>query len=90
MFYYAQLDKDNVCIAFSCLSGEVNADNMIQVEADTNCLGKKYVDGEWVEIPRPEIPEPTYTAPKSNDEIYENQMVIIEALAEIAASKESE
>lgn len=57
-FIYAELDENNICKAVSDLSGEVIADNMIPLETyDTTLLGKRYEDGEWVEVPQPQ-PEP--------------------------------
>ncbi|AUS95048.1 hypothetical protein CDQ84_12180 [Clostridium thermosuccinogenes] len=31
MFYYAQLNENNICVGVSMLSGEVNASNMVQI-----------------------------------------------------------
>lgn len=62
MYFYAQLDEENVCCGVSQLSGEVIADNMVRLYSmDTTVIGKKYEDGEWVEVPMPEPvdPEPT-------------------------------
>ncbi len=59
MFYYAQLNENNICIGVSQLSGEVNAPNMILLEnQDALLLGKKYNKGAWEENPMPE-PVPT-------------------------------
>ena len=58
-YYYAQIDKNNICIAVSDLSGKVTAGNMLRLETyDTSLLGKKYNNGVWEEVPQPE-PEPT-------------------------------
>ena len=58
-YYYAQIDENNSCIAVSDLSGKVTADNMLRLETyDTSLLGKKYNNGVWEEVPKPE-PEPT-------------------------------
>ena len=58
-YYYAQIDENNICIAVSDLSGKVTADNMLRLETDdTSLLGKKYNNGVWEEVPKPE-PEPT-------------------------------
>ena len=58
-YYYAQIDENNICIAVSELSGKVTADNMLRLETyDTSLLGKKYNNGVWEEVPKPE-PEPT-------------------------------
>lgn len=39
---YAQFDADGVC---TC----VGTPNITGIEADYDCLGKKYVDGIWVD-----------------------------------------
>lgn len=57
--FYAQLNEDNICFAISQLSGEVQADNLIVISSfDISIIGKKYVDGTWVEVEQPD-PEPT-------------------------------
>lgn len=60
-YIYAELDENNICYAVSQLSGAVIADTMIPLETyDTSLLGKRYEDGEWVEVPVEQIePEPT-------------------------------
>lgn len=58
-FYYAELDENNICKAVSELAGEVIKDAMIPLETyDTSLLGKRYEDGEWVEVPVEPTPEP--------------------------------
>ena len=58
-YNYAQIDENNICIAVSDLSGKVTAGNMLRLETyDTSLLGKKYNNGVWEEVPKPE-PEPT-------------------------------
>lgn len=48
---YAQLNDENVCIGLSQLTGEVNKSYMIRLaEYDINLLGKKYENGEWLEV----------------------------------------
>ncbi|OUQ56241.1 hypothetical protein B5E58_11240 [Tyzzerella sp. An114] len=48
MFYYAQINEENICVGVSNLSSEVVADNMIIIDTmDTNLLGKKYNNGNW-------------------------------------------
>ena len=63
MFIYAELDENNICKAVSELAGEVIKDTMILLESyDTSLLGKRYEDGEWVEVlvePTPEPHQPT-------------------------------
>lgn len=49
MYNYAQIDEAGVCIAVSQLSGEVEAENLILLEAfEADLLGKTYLDGTWV------------------------------------------
>ena len=58
-YFFAQIDENNICIAVSDLSGKVTAGNMLRLETyDTSLLGKKYNNGVWEEVPKPE-PEPT-------------------------------
>ena len=66
MYIYAQLNDENIVMAVSQLSGEVDAPNMIQIDSfDHNLLGKRYnaKTGEFEEVlqqpPEPESPEPT-------------------------------
>jgi len=58
---YAQLNKENICVGLSQLSGEVEKDGMLQIENyDASLLGKKYNNGIWKEVERESIiPEPT-------------------------------
>ena len=49
---YAILNEENVCVILSSTKdGYTNF-----VETNLNVLGKRYVDGEWVEVPIPEPP----------------------------------
>lgn len=62
MFIYAELDENNICKAVSDLSGKVDKPTMIPLETyDVSLLGKKYDNGEWLEVeqPEPAKPEPT-------------------------------
>lgn len=57
MYIYAQLDKDGICIGVSNLSGEVNDVTMVRMDAYTvDVIGKRYVDGEWQDVPKEPIP----------------------------------
>ncbi len=48
---YAQIDKNNICIADSFLSGEVRKENMIPLtENEPSPLQKKYMNGRWEEV----------------------------------------
>lgn len=59
-FIYAQLNQENICVAVSYLSGEVQKENMIRIDQDTalNCMGKRYANGIWEEMPEEPMPEP--------------------------------
>ena len=49
---YAILNEKNICVMLSSTKdGYTNF-----VETNLNVLGKRYVDGEWVEVPIPEPP----------------------------------
>ena len=60
------------------------ASNFIKVEDFESVRGKKWNGTEWVDYisENEPIPEPEYIP--SNTEIYENQMIIMSALADIA------
>lgn len=68
VYYYAQIDDDDICCGVSQLSGIVEHDNMIQLESyDMSLMGKLWTGTEWVENPNPpEPPEPT-TEPTNQD-----------------------
>ena len=56
---YAQIDENGICFAESFLSGEVNAENMILLaEEEASPMGKKYVDGVWLEVEKEILPQP--------------------------------
>jgi len=71
---YAQLDMNNICVGISQLSGEVQAENMLQIEYyDTTLIGKKYENGVWVEVPILPTPIPT-------EEIIQAEMLLNQVL----------
>ena len=48
MYFYAILDKDNICIGISQLSGVVKKKNMIKIDKySEKYLGMVYVDEKW-------------------------------------------
>ncbi len=50
MFYYAQLNENNICTGVSSLKGEVQADHMVRIpEYNTDYIWKKYENGAWSE-----------------------------------------
>lgn len=58
MFFYAELNENNICKAVSELAGEVIKDTMIRIDSfDMSLLGKKYDNGEWEALVEP-TPEP--------------------------------
>jgi hypothetical protein len=67
-FYYAQINDSNIAIGTSCLSGETDAPNLVQItEAQyesAEVLGKKYdaAKKEWVKQPDP-VPVVNRTLP---------------------------
>lgn len=67
MIRYAQIDLDTgMVVSDSYLSGEVEAENLIQIEEDFDLTNKKYENGKWVEYV-PKVPEVEETI--SNEEI---------------------
>lgn len=79
MFYYAQIDANNVCMGVSQHPEEIIKEDMIQIESyDLSLLRKVWQDGEWIENPNPE-PEPEPTPdPTSTDELKELMLDLIE------------
>lgn len=74
---YAQLDSNNICIGISQLSGEIQKDNMLQIESyDVTILGKKYENGKWIELPKSPV-EPT-----------EEELIIAQRIMDNAKLKE--
>ena len=57
MKYYAQIDLDNIVVGVSQLSGEVNADNMIEITSEqyNSVLGFTY-DLEAKKFEQAELP----------------------------------
>lgn len=69
MIRYAQIDiKTGLVISDSYLSGEVEAENMIQVEEGFDLTNKRYIDGNWIEY----VPESNETE-NSNNETENNE-----------------
>ena len=72
MIRYAQIDsKTGLVISDSYLSGEVEAENMIQIEEDFDLTNKRYVDGNWVEY----VPESNETE-ISDAELIQAEMLL--------------
>lgn len=65
MYYYAQLNKNNICVAVSCLSGQVNSPDMIPIDSfNADFIWRKYENGQWSQ----EKYEPQTTAPLTDYE----------------------
>lgn len=80
MYRYAQIDlKTGTIVSDSRLSGEVDYPHMIPISDDFDLTNKKYVNGEWVEYEPEPAPEPE---PTQLDKLEENQLALMEAVAE--------
>ena len=78
MIRYAQIDiKTGLVISDSYLSGEVEAENMIQIEEGFDLTNKRYIDGNWIEY-EPEKTEPTEET--KDDEISDMEIIQAEML----------
>lgn len=59
-YIYAHLDENNICFAVTVHPSPMKGTQLVELtEKDDSLLRKKYVDGEWVEIPsqpQPELP----------------------------------
>ena len=54
---FAQLDNNNIVVSDSWLSYEVHEKNMIPIpEFSPSPLGKKYVNGEFIDVPPQDPP----------------------------------
>lgn len=64
---YAQLDAQNICMAVSELSGQVDAPNMIPLDDETgnDVIGHRYENGQWIEVPQEPHPT-TYNTSKAD------------------------
>lgn len=78
MIRYAQIDiKTGMVISDSYLSGEVEAENMIQIEEDFDLTNKRYIDGNWIEY----VPESNETENNNNEtEISDAELIQAEML----------
>lgn len=78
MIRYAQIDiKTGIVISDSYLSGEVEAENMIQIEEGFDLTNKRYIDGNWVEY----VPESNETENSKNEtEISDDELIRAEML----------
>lgn len=51
-YYYAQVDANSVCYAVLDTFDAIDSPTMIQVpNGDPAYMGKRYEDGQWVEVP---------------------------------------
>lgn len=75
MFYYAQLDENNICIGVSCLSGEVQNDNLVRIDSmNDDYIWKKYENEQW----STEKFEPESTAPLTEFEETKQRVADVE------------
>ena len=76
---YAQIDSENICVAISDIGNlSVDEPSLIKLDFfDNSVIGKKYNNGVWEEVPKPEIA-------KGNDidTLADNQLTIMEAVAD--------
>jgi 1-aminocyclopropane-1-carboxylate deaminase/D-cysteine desulfhydrase-like pyridoxal-dependent ACC family enzyme len=48
MFYYAQLNENNICVGISSLKGEVHTENMVRIqEYSEDYFWRKHENGVW-------------------------------------------
>ena len=78
MIRYAQIDLDTgMVVSDSYLSGEVEAENMIQIDEDFDLTNKRYIDGNWIEY----VPESNETENSKNEtEISDDELIRAEML----------
>lgn len=78
MIRYAQIDLDTgMVVSDSYLSGEVEAENMIQIEESFDLTNKRYIDGNWIEY----VPESNETENNNNEtEISDAELIQAEML----------
>ena len=78
MIRYAQIDLDTgMVVSESYLSGEVEAENMIQIEESFDLTNKRYIDGNWIEY----VPESNETENNNNEtEISDAELIQAEML----------
>lgn len=61
IYYYAQINSENICVATQQTAEQVSFENMIQLSSAqemATVLGKKYENGLWKETPKEEVEEP--------------------------------
>ena len=76
MYFYAQLDENNICIGISQLSGQVEASNMVPIDnLDIDKIWRKYENGQW----SAEKYEPQTTAPLTDYELTKQRLDDIES-----------
>lgn len=78
MIRYAQIDiKTGMVVSDSYLSGEVEAENMIQIDEDFDLTNKRYIYGNWIEY----VPESNETENNNNEtEISDAELIQAEML----------
>ena len=77
---YAQINEDNICVAVSESGGDIEGDDIIELESfDVSLLGKRYNNGAWKEVYR----EPVEAPMTQLDKIEAQQLATMEAAATI-------
>lgn len=75
MFFYAQLNEQNICTGVSTLSGEVSSPDMVVIpDFDSDYLYRKYENGQW----STEKYEPQTTAPLTDYEQTKTRVDLLE------------
>jgi len=72
LFFYAQLDNENIVIGISQLNEEINISNMVLIDSfDDTLLNKRYnaETGEFEEVTQIELTEPI-ELPTIEEQIY--------------------
>lgn len=59
--FYAQLNAEDIVIAVTQTSGEIDDPKMIELDSyDHTVLGKRWTGTHWESIPQPETPQPRH------------------------------
>lgn len=66
MITYALLNKDKICIGTLETNNEINNEMYVATESSENIIGKKYVNGSWVEY----VPESIMDVPTEQELVY--------------------
>lgn len=71
-YYYAEIDKDNICFNVLDSGVEITSDSLIAVTGyDTSLLGKKYNNSAWEDVASSQTP--------TNSEIFQANTLLNQA-----------